>query len=311
MLPVSIGFGILCPGQGAQHPDMFVGLGHAEPAAPVLNAASDILGFDLHDLPDVSKTVNIFQNDIAQVLMCASSIATWFVLREELPLPAVFAGYSVGELAAYGCSGALSAEETLALAKQRALLMDACAPGGLLAVRGLNKSQIGTLCDKYHLEIAIINGTMHFVLGGDVDLLKHAALEASGLGAKTVRSLNVGVASHTSRMMPAATVFQDALTRSTLKAPVAPVLSCVATRPVFDRQSGITSLSTQLSNTLQWAGCMRAAFEMGVMVFLEMLPGNSLTRMVLSDEHGASARACSEFKTLKGASDWVRRQIVQ
>src|SRR5208283_6168745 len=109
---VNTGLGILCPGQGTQQPDMFVGLARHEPAAPILDAASEVLGFDLHDLPDISKTVDIFQNDIAQVLLCASSIATWFLLREEVPVPVVFAGYSVGELAAYGCAGALDPAET-------------------------------------------------------------------------------------------------------------------------------------------------------------------------------------------------------
>jgi len=308
---VNAGLGILCPGQGAQQPDMFVGLAQHESAAPILDAASDVLGFDLHDLPDISDTVDIFQNDIAQVLLCASSIATWNLLREEVPVPVVFAGYSVGELAAYGCAGALDPAETFVLAKQRATLMDGCPAGGLLAIQGLNKSQICVLCDRHHLEIAIINGSLHFVLGGEVDLLKRAATEATRLGAKNVRLLNVAVASHTNAMASAAAKFHDVLVRSKFEPPVVPVLSCVVAKPVLDRVSGIASLATQLSTTLQWSGCMRAAHEMGATVFLELLPGSSLTKMVLGEINGASARACSEFKALKGSSEWVRRQVAQ
>src|SRR5208283_3590268 len=218
---------------------------------------------------------------------------------------------SVGELAAYGCAGALDPAETFALARQRAKLMDGCPPGGLLAIQGLNKSQITTLCDRHHLEIAIINSHIHFVLGGEVDLLKCAATEASRRGAKNVRLLNVAVASHTSMMTSAVAKFHDLLVRSKFEAPVVPVLSCAVAKPVFDRGSGIASLANQLSNILQWSGCMRAATEMGASVFLEMLPGSSLTKMVLSEVNGASARACSEFKTLKGSSEWVRRQVAQ
>ena len=305
------GLGILCPGQGLQQPDMFAGLAQYESAAPILNAASEILGFDLYDLPEISQTVDIFQNNIAQVLLCASAIATWSLLREELPVPVVFAGYSIGELAAYGCAGALDPAETVALAKQRSELMDKCPPGGLLAIVGLNKSQISSLCDRHHLEIAIINSRIHFVLGGDTDLLKLAALEAAALGAKNVRLLNVAVASHTSRMAMAVPAFQDLLVGSKFKTPLVPVLSCAAAKPFFDTVSCVNSLATQISSTVQWSDCMRAASEMGATVFIEMPPGTSLAKMVLSEVDGASARACSEFKTLKGASEWVRRQVAQ
>jgi [acyl-carrier-protein] S-malonyltransferase len=308
---MNYGLGILCPGQGIQQPDMFMRLAKYESAAPILDAASEVLGWDIYDLPDISKTIDIFQNDIAQVLLCASSIATWFVLHEEVPVPVVFAGYSVGELAAYGCTGALAPAETFALAKQRAKLMDGCPPGGLLAIKGLNKSQIGALCDSHHLEIAIINSHIHFVLGGEVDRLECAALEATRRGAINVRILNVAVASHTSKMASAVATFHDLLVSSKFGVPGVPVLSCVAAKPVFDRVSGIDSLANQLSNTLKWSDCMNAASEMGATIFLEMLPGSSLIKMLLSVVNDASARACSEFRTLKGAADWVRRQVDQ
>ena len=79
-------------------------------------------------------------NVVAQPLVCALQLATWAGLRgKNLPEPRAIAGYSVGELAAYGCAGALEPGEVIQLAERRAREMDAATPGegGLMAVRGL------------------------------------------------------------------------------------------------------------------------------------------------------------------------------
>ena len=49
-------------------------------------------------------------------------------LEAARPARAVIAGYSVGELAAWGCAGAFDAKEVLQLALRRAAAMDANAP---------------------------------------------------------------------------------------------------------------------------------------------------------------------------------------
>jgi [acyl-carrier-protein] S-malonyltransferase len=45
-------------------------------------------------------------NVVAQPLVCAWQLAVWAEIAARLPQPSAFAGYSVGELAAYGCAGA-------------------------------------------------------------------------------------------------------------------------------------------------------------------------------------------------------------
>src|SRR5438067_1285482 len=59
----------------------------------------------------------IFRNAIAQPLICISQLAHWALLRSHLPPPAALAGYSVGELACYGVSGALGTAEVVRLAR--------------------------------------------------------------------------------------------------------------------------------------------------------------------------------------------------
>src|SRR5689334_350779 len=98
--------GILCPGQGAQHPGMLDLLKGEPEAECVLALAGAVLDAPIADLLAGPEDV-LFTNATAQPLICAVELATWAALSTQLPSPRVFAGYSVGELAAYGCAGAL------------------------------------------------------------------------------------------------------------------------------------------------------------------------------------------------------------
>ena len=98
--------GILCPGQGAQGPamlDLLKGEPEAERVLAHVSAGLDAPVADILSGPEDA----LFSNAIAQPLICAVELATWAALSGRLPSPRVFAGYSVGELAAYGCAGAL------------------------------------------------------------------------------------------------------------------------------------------------------------------------------------------------------------
>src|SRR4051794_28001936 len=80
-----------------------------EPEAErVLALASAVLDAPVADILS-GPAEALFTNATAQPLICAVELATWAALSSQLPSPRVFAGYSVGELAAYGCAGALCA----------------------------------------------------------------------------------------------------------------------------------------------------------------------------------------------------------
>ncbi|EPX55588.1 Triphosphoribosyl-dephospho-CoA synthetase [Cystobacter fuscus DSM 2262] len=87
--------GILCPGQGAQHPAMLEPLSTQPEARAVLDAASEVLGASPWTLMK-GPAEALYVNALAQPLLCAVQLATWTALRSRLPTPRVFAGYSVG-----------------------------------------------------------------------------------------------------------------------------------------------------------------------------------------------------------------------
>ena len=99
-------FAVLCPGQGAQHPAMLDLVTGHPPAEDVLSQGAEALG--THPREWLARPRELFGNAVAQPLLCLTELATWSALRGSVSQPGAFAGYSVGELAAYACAGCAS-----------------------------------------------------------------------------------------------------------------------------------------------------------------------------------------------------------
>jgi [acyl-carrier-protein] S-malonyltransferase len=303
------GLAILCSGQGRQQASMFDELAADERARPIIDRAAPLLGGDPFGL--ARDAIRAFRNREAQLLICTRALAAWAALSPRLPAPVVFAGYSVGELAAYGCAGALTPPATLSLAEQRAAAMDACArtDSGLVAVRGLRRAQIDRLCRDSGAAVAIINGPDHYVLGGAATSIERAAAAASAAGAQTVRRLPVAIASHTSLLADASAAFSDALAHVAWSTPCAPVLAGIDATPIRSADTARAALAAQLSTTIDWAACIDAAREHGADVFLELGPGDALARMVREQLPDVAVRSLDEFHSVAGAVAWVERAL--
>lgn len=296
--------GILCPGQGDQHPAMFDHLRTSAAARAVFDQTAEVVGTHPLELSPEAFLVN----HIAQPLVCAVQLATWAEIRGELEAPAVFAGYSVGELAAHGCAGAFTPSDVLRLARRRAELMDAACDtaNGMLAVRGLARGEIDILCGETGCMPAIVNGVDRFVVGGLDAALKSFERAAQALGAK-VTPLPVSIASHTSLMASAVAPFIAALESCVWRAPSAPVLAGISGAAVRARSASIAALGRQIDHTLDWAACLDGLVERGCTVLLELGPGSGLARMARDRFPDLPARSCDEFASLSGAIDWATR----
>lgn len=299
-----MGLGVLCPGQGSQHPEMMDILSGNELAGRVLAETRQGLGQDVREW--LKPTCDMYRNRIAQPLLCATELATWAALEDLLPPPIAFAGYSVGELAAYGCAGSLSATILVRLARDRATLMDESSRqrGSMAAIRGLPRSRVETLCRQTGAEIAIVNSFDRFIVGGRVDDVAVFSDSARHLGA-SVTPLRVQVAAHTSRLKDAGTAFRALLEQAGLGDPQVPVLSGIDGMPVRDRKAAIATLSDQISTTIDWAACLRSLEELGCTVLLELGPGRALSGMVREFRPDAIIRSVEDFRGLDAVAEWV------
>lgn len=278
--------GILCPGQGGQHAGMF----------------DRFPGFTLP--PWISG--DPFKNANAQPLVCAAILAWWDILHDHIPAPSVVAGYSVGELAAYGIAGALAPQTVLDLATARAVSMDrACdAPNGLAAVRGLARQTADELCAQFRLEIAIVNGFDRLVIGGLAKDLERFAPLAEAKGAH-ITHLPITIASHTSLMSPARPAFALALESAEFARPAIPVLSGISAGRIRTAPDAKRALQDQLDHPIQWEKCVQSLMELGCTKLLEVGPGNSLSRMVQDIAPHIPARSVEDFGSVDGVIQWV------
>ena len=300
---------VLCPGQGGQHEHMLDLLLDDAAAARVLNDVEHTSG--AHPRRWAADAERIFDNEVAQPLLCVAQYAAWSSLRTIVPAPIAFAGYSVGELAAYGCAEACTADELLRLAMERARIMHNASEGrngGMLALRGIDRRRLDGLCAGRDAWVAIVIDDAAFVVGGTLAALAQIQDDLQDTDVK-LTCLKVGVASHTPLLAGAVTPFRLVLEQSALRAPSFPVVSGIdgAVRSV--RASITDALARQLAETLEWSRCLTALHERGCRVFLELGPGRALTNMVRDRFPDARARSLDDFRSLSGAAAWVRREL--
>jgi [acyl-carrier-protein] S-malonyltransferase len=254
----------------------------------------------------------LLANRIAQPTICAYQLTIWRRLEAQLPRPALFAGYSLGELTAFTCAGAIAAEETVPLAAVRARLMDeaVAVPSGLLAVFGLDEQTLRSLCRTHATEIAIRNGPDSFIVGGVSDALASLAEAATKAGANRVTRLGVPTPSHTSQLAGASRLFGAEL-RARLRARLeVPALSGVDGKVVRSGATAGAALERQICHTIDWAACMETIVSYRPQAVLEIGPGTALSRMLRDVEPRLEVRSVDDFRLPTAAADWVRARLV-
>lgn len=302
---------ILCSGQGRQHPDMFALTGDAPEAAGLFAHAATLLGGrDPREIVRTEAREALHHDRISQILCSLQALAAAAALRDVMPDRLIVAGYSVGEVAAWGVAGFLSMTDTLDLIARRAEAMDAAtSPGdGLLFVRGLSREIVDRLCERNDAAIAIVNPGDAFILGGSRAALEALAREAKAMNATRVVEVPVEVASHTKRLAKASAAFRERLSHVSVRPPPTVgtrLLSGIDGSPVIDVKAGLDKLAAQISQTVQWADCLQGCLEAGATNFLELGPGRALSEMLASAHPDVSTRSLEDFKTLQGARAWL------
>ena len=306
---------ILCSGQGGQHRDMFALTSDAPEAAQLFTHATALLGGrDPREFVRGEADGVLQHNRAGQILCTLQPLAAACALADVIPRGVIVAGYSVGEVAAWGVGGLFDATATLDLVARRAEAMDAAtqAGDGLIFVRGLSRDEIGRLCERHGAAIAIVNPGDAFVIGGGREALSGIAADARAMHGARIAALPVEVASHTKRLAAASAVFRETLRLVPMVFPprsAARILSGIDATPVVSADSGLDKLAAQISQTVQWADCLQACVEAGATGFLELGPGHALSGMAAEIGAGLPARSLDDFRSLQGVRAWVARHL--
>ena len=310
------GTAVLCSGQGNQGAGMFDLLADAPEAVPVFKSAEFVLeGKDPRQLVRESSNDELHADKVGQILCCTQAMAAWAVLSAKVPRPLVVAGYSIGELAAWGVAGLLDYEEVLHLASQRAAAMDKSTtqPSGLVAIRGLTRDKLDPICKVHGAYVAIVNAEDQMLVGGTRKALEAITQDARAAGAERTTMLPVAVPSHTPLMAKASDQFRQALAKAHLPAEVPAgirLLSGIDGDTVFDVHTGVDKLARQVAQTVDWAACMESCRAAGVTKVVELGPGDALARMMHELMPDSDVHSLSEFHSLSGLERWIEMSPV-
>ncbi|MFG2651214.1 ACP S-malonyltransferase [Streptomyces sp. NPDC048436] len=291
---------ITVPGQGAHRPGMLDSwLTEAPSAQELLDDWSEITEFDL--LAASRDTVALSDTAVAQPLITAAALLSLERLRTRLDPPhsrVLYAGHSVGELAAAAGAGYLTPATAIALARARGEAMsDACAmaPTGMAAFMPSkrNGAPDESITDAIHaggLSVANWNGSHQFVAAGPL-----AAVEAFTAdpppGMRVVR-LEVAGAFHSSAMAPARESFARAVAEAPFQTPDSAMLGnrdgALVAGPGDLRQR----LVTQLISAVRWDLCAESIVQhsSAEALHIELAPAGPLTKL--------AQRARPEARTL-------------
>jgi [acyl-carrier-protein] S-malonyltransferase len=285
------------PGQGSQYVGMGKALYEASSAARrVFQQADDILGFKLSQLCFEGPAEELEDTINAQPAILTVSLACLAAMREKLDevghkwqAPRFVAGHSLGEYTALVAAGALDFSDALTLVRERGRLMKESGdrrPGGMAAVVGLDRPALEVACEQASEEtsrivnVANANSPEQFVISGELAALDRAIELIRTAGARTVVPLRISIASHSPLMQQAASRLAEIIDRSPLRDPQVPVVTNIAgqVRTSADHIRG--ELASQMVAPVEWVGSVREMVANGVDTFVEIGPGQVLSRLI-------------------------------
>jgi len=282
----------LFPGQGSQH----VGMGQAlyaqqSRARAVFDQADELLGFALSALcfhgpeADLTDTVN------QQPALFTTSMAAWAIIQAEdtWPPAGAVAGHSMGELSALTAAGSMSFAAGLRLVRRRGELMKAAGetePGAMAAILGLDTKLVAAACAQASAEtnrpvqIANDNCPGQVVISGDKLALEKAVATAKIAGARKVVILPITIAAHSPLMATAAEEFALAVDQTPINPPHTPIVGNLTGRFLHTPEEIRAELTGQLTGGVRWTDSMRFLRSQGVDTFVEVGPGDVLTKLM-------------------------------
>src|SRR4051794_28732741 len=115
---------IVFPGQGSQSVGMMQGFARLDAIERTFAEAKRVAGIDYAQMAREGPAEVLNQTVNTQPLMLVAGVACWRAWREAGgPMPAYFAGHSLGEYSALVAAGALRFEDALPLVRLRAQAM--------------------------------------------------------------------------------------------------------------------------------------------------------------------------------------------
>lgn len=290
----------LFPGQGSQKKGMGQAL-FAQFPEPVQQADA-ILGYSIAELCLENPDNKLNLTQYTQPALFVVNALTYLQTVAEGARPDFVAGHSLGEYNALFAAGVVDFATGLRLVQKRGELMSQAAHGGMAAVVGLSLEQVEAVLQQQgfsEITIANFNAPTQLVLSGDKTALNRAQSFFVEQGARYLL-LNVSAAFHSPFMQPTQAAFQAFLQSFDFAAPTCPVIANVTARPYLATDIK-QNLLAQITGSVQWVETIRYLWGQGEMTFVEIGPGNVLTKLTEKIQQETTPLPQDEVKAVKAA----------
>ncbi|KRE55912.1 malonate decarboxylase subunit epsilon [Paenibacillus sp. Soil750] len=290
----------LFPGQGSQFPGML----HQLPSHPViettLDEATSFMGKDALSIDTseaLSSTVSV------QLAILYSGVASGRALIQEGAEPRFVAGHSVGSFAAAVISEVLSFRDACELVKLRAEWMENSFRFGygMGVIKGIAEQKLRSMVEKafkcgQEVFIANLNGPHQITIAGKLEHIQNLFVEARRNGARKAELLQVSVPSHCKLLNQVTYDLELAMKKVIFKEPCFPYVANTNARLLRSADAIRNDLACGVANPVQWHQATTLLSELGVRLFVEMLPGQVLTNLARQELPSVQSIAMGETR---------------
>ncbi|MBF0695873.1 ACP S-malonyltransferase [Actinomyces bowdenii] len=285
------------PGQGSQR----VGMGREVFARfpHLVTQAEKQLGWSLRDLCENGPSEKLSNTRYTQPAIYVVSALNYLALvRDSGEIPTLLAGHSLGEYTALFAGGAYDFFTGLEIVSERGRLMSEAPAGSMAAVIGLDKGKVSDVLNQRMgqagVELVNLNLIDQVVIAGAPEALEEAVPTLKEAGAATVARLSVSGAFHSSLMSEPAKIFRKFLAGYRFNKLRISTLSDITAAP-HEQATLHELLSRQMTEPVNWTGCMDHMLRQPDPEIVDVGPGRVLAQLV------AKHRAASGSLEAQGA----------
>lgn len=274
-------FHFIFPGQGSQHPGMgkFLFENFVE-AKECFEEASDAIQFDLKKLCFEGPESDLALTENTQPAILTTSTATQRVLRKHFGIkPLATSGHSIGEYASLVLADSIAFASAVKAVRLRGQAMQTAVPigqGGMVAVMGLEPSQVDLLCQTVNeklkngaIQAANYNCPGQIVISGSLTSLnflrEQIKIEDLFPEARRVKliPLQVSAPFHCSLMKPAEEKMREVLMGMEFSDANIPVIQNLTAQVHTKALELRENLIRQISGSVKWMQSMETARKNG------------------------------------------------
>ena len=278
--------GIIFPGQGAQYPGMGEKLYEAYPEIRELYENAEKIFPGITEISFHGTADDLKKTENTQPALYLAELSAALILKKNGIEASALAGFSLGEIPALSFGGAFDYIEGFRIVCKRGEFMSAD-PGvetAMAAVLKLDGETVEKICASHSgLYPVNYNCPGQITVSGTKEALNDAKAEFTEAGGRVI-PLAVSGAFHSPFMDKASEEFGAFLSTCDIKSPVTTVY---ANRNAAPYENVVETMQVQINHPVLWEKTVRAMAESGIDTYIEVGPGQTLSKFVQKTVPGA------------------------